>query len=112
MKKRVDVASMVSNIVYTPTGIAYGWIVVHFVVAGVVLYLLGLFVSYRTGAFERFGSWPTSSKVAFYMGVPYIALALYFSTRTTTYSMAIPAIIYALVCIVGGLALRTLNAES
>jgi hypothetical protein len=112
MKKISDLASTVANLVYTPTLLAYGWIVVHYVVSGVSLYLIALVVAYKTGAFEKFERWPMISKIVLYAGGPLIGLALYFSTMPTSYLMLIPFGIHVLLSVVAGLSLRSLNAKT
>jgi hypothetical protein len=112
MKKIGDLASAVANLVYTPTLLAYGWMLVGYVKSGVGLYVIALAVAYKSGAFDDFARWPTISKVALYVGAPFMGLGLYFSTRQTTYSMLIPLIAHALLSIFAGLALRRLNSNS
>jgi hypothetical protein len=109
MKKIDDIPSVVANLVYTPTLLAYAWIVVHYVWAGFCLYLIALVVAYLSGAFGAFRRWPRISKVALYVGVPFIILGLYFSLRPTSYWMLLPLALQALLSIVGGLALGSLN---
>ena len=111
MKGANDLASRAANLVYTPTLLAYGWIIVHYVVAGIGLYFIALVVAYKTGVFDNYARWPMVSKVALYTGVPYMVLGVYFSTQPTTYSMLIPAGLNVLLSIVGGLALRGLNPQ-
>jgi hypothetical protein len=111
MKKITDLAGTVANLAYTPTLLAYGWIVVHYVKSGLCLYLLALAVAYKTGAFERFDRWPIISKAVLYLGAPFIVLGLYFSTVPTSYSMLVPFFVQMLLSIVAGLSLRRLNTK-
>jgi hypothetical protein len=112
MKKISDLSSAVANLVYTPTLLAYGWVLVGYVKSGVCLYLIALAVAYKSGAFDEFAIWPIISKVALYVGAPFIALGLYFSTQQTAYSMLIPLLAHTLLSIFAGLALRRLNSNS
>jgi hypothetical protein len=110
MKKIDDLPSVVANLVYTPTLLAYAWMVVHYVWAGLCLYLFALVVAYLSGAFRDFRSWPRISRVALYAGVPFTILGLYFSSQPTSYWMLLPLALQSLLSIVAGLALHSLNA--
>jgi hypothetical protein len=111
MRKVTDVASTVANLAYSPTLLAYGWIIVHYVKSGVCLYLFAMAVAYKTGAFEEFARWPIISKIVLCLGVPFIILGLYFSTSPTSYSMLTPLFVQMLLSIVAGLSLRRLNTK-
>lgn len=112
MQKPKNLAEEIPSLVYTPTLIAYVWIVVHWVIAGVSLYLIALFVTYKSGAFDRLSQWPTVSKIVLYAGAPFIFLGLYFSTQPTRHSMIIPLFVQGLLSVVAWLALRSANSES
>ena len=111
VKKSTDLASTVANLAYTPTLLAYGWIIVHWPKSGVCLYLIALFVAYKSGAFHEFSRWPMVSKITVYSGTPFVVLGLYFSTMQTTYTMLIPLAVEVLLSIIGGLALRGFKSD-
>jgi len=68
-------------------------------------------IAYRNGAFDTFSRWPMVSKIALYAGVPFIGLAIYFSTLPATYSMLIPVGIQAPLSIVAAYSLRRLKTN-
>jgi hypothetical protein len=112
MKKLSDLSTSVANLVYTPTLVAYVWIIIHWVKSGVGLYLIARFVAYKRGAFERYESWPTISKVVLYFSGPFLILGLFFSTKAPAYSMLIPLYVNGLLSVAAGLALRRLDSRS
>jgi len=111
MKRTDDLASTIANLVYTPTLLAYIGMIVHYAIAGACVYLIALAIAYKSGAFEKFASWPMVSKVALYSGVPFIFLGLYFSTQQPAYPMLIPLTIQGFLSIIAGLSLRSLKSK-
>jgi hypothetical protein len=89
--KSVDV------VVHIPTGLAYMWIFLGFVTAGLLLYGFFMAAAFKIKLFEGFRKWPTLSKLALFSGPPFIALGLYFSTIQTRDYMLIPLVVYLLI---------------
>jgi hypothetical protein len=112
MRKDANYARLVADVLYTPTLLAYAFIVLHWDWWGVGVYALSLFVAYRTGAFEKYGRWPTIAKFVLYLGLGQILLAVWFSTLTVAYWMIIPFVIQALLGIIAYFMLRGLNSKA
>lgn len=112
MQNPKKLADEISGLVYTPTLIAYVWMGLHLAIAGACLYLIALFVTYKSGAFNKLSQWPTLAKWVLYSGALLVLLGLYFSTRPTAYFMMIPLVIQAAFSIVGWLALRGADAKA
>jgi len=110
MKTNTSLSRSVANIVFTPTIIAYGWIVVKYVVAGLILYGVFAFGAYKLQLFQNLGNWPTLSKAALFLGPFLIGLGLYYSTQPPSYVVIVPGAVYGLLSVLAGLALRKLNA--
>jgi len=102
----------IPTLLYTPTLIAYVWFVVHWVIAGAALYLIALFVTYKSGAFDRFSQWPVFPKIVLYEGAPFILFGLFLSTQPTQHWMIIPLCVQGLLSVVAWLSLRTADSES
>ncbi len=103
--RTASLASNVSSVVFSPTIMAYGLIVVGYVLWGIGLYLIFLGAAYKMHLFQRLRDWPISSRTALFLGVLLIGLGLYSSTQPVGYWMTIPALVYTVLSIVGGLAL-------
>jgi len=52
----------VSKVVYSPTLLAYGWIIVDYQFAGFALYGAVMALGYKMQFFEHLRQWPTSSR--------------------------------------------------
>ena len=83
-----------ATIVDIPTGLAYCWIVVGFVTAGMLLYAFFMAAAIKIKLFSGLQQWPAISKLALFIGPPLIALGLYFSSLQTGYYMLIPVVVY------------------
>lgn len=94
-----------ARVVFTPTGVAYGWAFLGYALPGVILYLLFMAAAYKMGLFECLEKWPKVSKVALGSGPALMVLGCYFSMMPPTYLVLIPAVIYVVLSIIGGLAL-------
>ncbi|HEY2782371.1 MAG TPA: hypothetical protein VGI90_16435 [Steroidobacteraceae bacterium] len=90
VQKPKKLAVEIPTLIYTPTLVAYVWIVVGWVVAGVALYLIAVFVTYKSRAFESLSQWPMLPKLVLYEGALFILFALVLSTQPTQYWMIIP----------------------
>jgi hypothetical protein len=110
--KPKKLAIEIPSLVYTPTLFAYVWIVVHWVIAGVALYLIAVFVTHKTGGFERMSQWPVLPKIVLYEGALFILLGLLFSFQPTKHWMIIPLGVQGVLRIIAWLSLRTANSES
>ena len=95
-----------AQIVFGPTLLAYAWVMVRFVFAGLALYVICIAVGYKMGLFRALQAWPATSKLALFWSPAHIAIAIYWSTQTPSYLMLVPELAYMLLTIVGGLALR------
>jgi hypothetical protein len=95
-----------ANVLFTPTVITYGWILVGYVAVGLGAYLLCLFTCSRAGIFKSVSAWPILAKLALFGSPVHIAIALYFSRLPTDYDMLLPEVVYAAVAVAGGLSLR------
>lgn len=100
-----------AKIVFGPTIVAYGWIILGYVVAGLVLYAVFVFAAYRLGLFQRISDWPWIAKFALASGLLLMGVGCFVSVLPSTYSMLIPAAVYVILTIFGGLALRAKNSE-
>jgi hypothetical protein len=96
----------VAKVVFVPTTLAYGWLVVGYVRSGLVLFSVFMVGAHLMGLFRRITEWPVISKIALACGPTLIVLGCYFSTLKTAYAMLIPGAIYCVLSIAGGLALR------
>ena len=99
-----------AKIVFGPTIVAYGWIILGYVLAGLILYAVVMFAAYRLGLFQRISDWPWIAKIALACGLLLIGVGCFFSVLPTAYSMLIPAAVYVILTIFGGLALRAKNS--
>jgi len=91
-----NLARSVTYVVYAPTELAYGWIFLGYVVAGLSLYFAFMAGAYKMELFKHVKKWPVVSRAALYCGPVLMALGCYFSTRQTSYFMLIPVGIYAM----------------
>jgi len=101
-----NLSGSLTRVVFVPTMVAYGWIFLGYVRAGLILLLLFMLGAYRMRLFEHVRSWPAISRITLISGAPLICLGLYFSTLTTATWMVIPAAAYAILGIGGGAALK------
>jgi hypothetical protein len=104
--KASELPVSMAQIVFGPSLLAYAWIMAKFVFAGLAIYILALVVGYKMGLFRDIETWPVASKAALFWSPANIIIALYWSTRSPSYWMVVPALAYMLLTIVGGLALR------
>jgi hypothetical protein len=91
----------VAYVVDIPTGLAYAWIYLGFVTAGLLLYVFFIAAAFKIKLFWRWRRWPISSKLALFSGPALLSLGLYFSTIQTGYYMLGPLIIYFAISAVG-----------
>jgi hypothetical protein len=82
------------NVVEIPTGLAYVWISLGFVTAGLILYTVFMVAAFKIKLFEGLQWWPTISKLTLLGGPALIALGLYFSTVETSRHMIVPLLVY------------------
>jgi hypothetical protein len=87
-------AKTVDFVVHIPTGLAYAWIFLGFVTAGILLYTFFMAAAFKIKLFRELQQWSAISKLALFSGPPLIALGLYFSTIQTEYYMLIPLAVY------------------
>jgi hypothetical protein len=104
-------AKLVANVVYIPTGLAYVWIYLGFVTAGMLLYTFFMVAAFKIELFRGLQQWPAISKLALFSGPPLIALGLYFSTMQTRYYMVIPLVVYFSISTFGGRAIALKSKE-
>jgi cytochrome b subunit of formate dehydrogenase len=100
-----NISGLVAQIVFGPTLLAYGWIFLGYVTAGLTVYIIFSFGAYWVHLFDDIKDWPRVSRVALGCGPPLICVGLYFSTQKLSYWMLIPGGIYMLLSILGGVAL-------
>jgi hypothetical protein len=93
MQQRTE-AKTVDFVVHIPTGLAYAWIFLGFVTAGILLYTFFMAAAFKIKLFRGLQQWSAISKLALFSGPPLIALGLYFSTIRTEYYMLIPLAVY------------------
>lgn len=105
MKRSKNLSKSVANVVYSPTLLAFIWISVRYVVAGLVLYCVFMIFAYKMSLFEDVRKWPKISRMTLYCGPPLLGVGLYYSTQSFGYWMIIPLVIYGGLSIAGGLAL-------
>jgi hypothetical protein len=96
----------VSTGVFGPTGLAYIWVSVGYVRSGLILITIFMIWGYLVGVFKRVAEWPLISKITLACGLPLIGLGGYFARQKPTYTILVPAFVYCLLSIAGGLALR------
>jgi hypothetical protein len=96
----------VSKVVYSPTLLAYGWIIVHYQFAGFALYGIVMGLAYKMRLFEHARQWPISSQTALAVGPVLLAMGAGFSLMRVGYWMLIPGLAYMVLIIIGGLALK------
>lgn len=92
MQQRTE--DKLAYVVDIPTGLAYAWIFLGFVTAGMLLYIFFMAAAVKMKLFRGLQQWPAISKLALFSGPPLIALGLYFSTIQTRSSMLIPLVVY------------------
>jgi len=109
--KTKDLAKSVTNVVFTPTALAYCWSFLGYVIAALSLYLVFMAVAFKMGLFDDVIKWPRISQAALFSGPVLVGLGCYLSTKQTSYPMLIPTGMYAVLSILGGVALRKLNAS-
>jgi hypothetical protein len=105
MKTR-SLSVLLANTMFSPTILAYFWTTVDFVIPGLVLYAIFSIVAYRMGLFGSLSEWPRVSKTALFLGPLLIVVGVYFSTQRTSYWMILPGLLYTILVVLGGLALR------
>jgi hypothetical protein len=105
MSKAKNLSKSVANVVFSPTLAAYFCVAVKYVITGVILYMIFSAAAYRMQIFKCLRSWPNSSKAALFSSPLLISVGIYWSTQTASYWMMIPAVIYMMLSIAGGLAL-------
>jgi hypothetical protein len=105
MRRPKNLSKSVANVIFSPTLLAYGWISLKYVIAGLILYFVSMIFAYKMWLFENVKSWPKVSLAALYCGPPLLGLGVYFSTQPFGYSMLIPLGIYLVLSIFGGFAL-------
>jgi hypothetical protein len=93
MQQRAD-AKLVGYVIHIPTGIAYAWIFLGFVTAGMLLYAFFMAAAFKINLLRGLQQWSAISKLALFSGPPLIALGLFFSTIQTSYYMLIPLATY------------------
>jgi hypothetical protein len=93
MQQRTE-AKSIANVVHIPTGLAYVWIILGFVTAGLLLYAFFMAAAFKIKLFRGLQQWPAISKLALFSGPPLIVLGLYFSRIQTGYYMLIPLAVY------------------
>jgi hypothetical protein len=96
MQQKSD-AKSVAYVVHLPTGIAYAWIILGFVTAGLLLYAFFTAAAFKIKLFRGLQQWSAIAKVGLFSGPVLIALGFYFSTIPTGYYMLIPLIAYLLI---------------
>jgi hypothetical protein len=85
---------LVGNVVFVPTGIAYLWAMLGYVLAGLGLYLFFMAGALKIQLFEQLREWPIISKSTLAAGPILMALGCYFSTIKTDYYMLLPMFAY------------------
>ena len=105
MSKNKYLSELVANVVFSPTLAAYICVAVKYVITGSILYMIFAAAAYRMRIFKSLRSWPNSSKAALFSSPLLIGVGIYWSTQTASYWMMLPAVIYLLLSIAGGLAL-------
>jgi hypothetical protein len=97
----------VSQVVFTPTILAYGFVAVDWPILGLCVYAFFMAVAlYRLHLFERFGSWPIIARVAVLVGPPLIGSGFIWGVKALGYWLALPVFSYCALTIVAGLILR------
>jgi hypothetical protein len=69
-------AKLVDFVVHIPTGLAYAWIFLGFVTAGMLLYAFFMAAAFKIKLFRGLQPWSAISKLALFSGPPLIALGL------------------------------------
>jgi len=105
MRKPKNLPGQITNVVFTPTLLAYFWVVVKYTTSGLILYLVFMAVAYKMHLFEHLRTWPRISKLALICGPVLIATGVYCSAQAMTYWMIIPGIAYMALCMFGWRAL-------
>lgn len=105
MKKPKNLSKSVANVVFSPTLLAFIWLVAGYIVAGLALYVVSMFLAYKMWLFENVRRWPRISRAPLYCGPPLLGVGLYLSTQPPSYSMIIPLVVYGALSVAGGLAL-------
>jgi len=85
---------LVDFVVHIPTGLAYAWIFLGFVTAGMLVYTFFMAAAFKIKLFRGLQQWFAISKLALVSGPPLIALGLYFSTIQTRYYLLVPLAVY------------------
>jgi hypothetical protein len=106
---RPRISDAVEQAVFLPTAIAYICLVVGYLRTGLAFYLTFVIGAYFVGWFKRIGEWPLISKIILACGPPLLALGHFFSTQNFRSGMLAPGIIYYVVSLVGGFALKRLD---
>ena len=94
-----------ANVVFSPTLAAYFCVALKYVATGLILYMVFFAAAYRMRILKCLRSWPKSSRAALYSSPLLISVGIYWSTQSASYWMMIPAAIYMVLSIAGGLAL-------
>jgi hypothetical protein len=105
MEKTENLSKAVANVIFGPTILAYGWVSLRYVAAGLAFYAVFMFGAYEIRLFEDVRKWPIISQVTLGGGPLLLCVGLYFSTQPYAYTILIPAAIYLVISIAGGIAL-------
>lgn len=106
MAKSTGISEAVTKAVFLPTALEYVFLVVGYPRTGLALYAAFLLAAYLVGAFRRVFEWPLIAKITLACGPPLMGLGYYFSMQDTTYAMYAPGVIYLVLSLAGGVALR------
>jgi hypothetical protein len=85
--------------------------VVGYFRTGLAFYLICVIGAYFLGWFKRIAEWPLISKIILACGPPLLGLGYCFSTQNFRSGMLAPSIIYYVVSLVGGFALKPLDND-
>lgn len=112
-RRRVLTSSFSESVTYGvfySAGFSFLWVTTGYTRAGLLLYAVSIWATWRLGEFKQVKEWPLFSKIALVCGPVLIGLGLFFSTRPPTYAAIIPFLIYAGLSLIGGLQLRKYNS--
>jgi hypothetical protein len=101
----------VAYVVHLPTGVAYVWIILGFVTAGLFLYAFFTAAAFKIKLFGGLQQWSAIAKCGLFSGPPLIALGLYFSNIQTSYYMLIPLAVYFLITSMGWSSIASKSKE-
>ena len=100
------------NLMFTPTTLAYALSALDHVFGGVGLYALLWLVSLRLGLFESLRAWPLLPKLVLFAGPLYLATGFILASEGARYWVLAPAMVYTILSVGGGLALRRANLDT